>query len=184
MVNEQVGEHAALVSGAGYATGGAIAKRFAREGMVACVTRRSTDKRLPLAQEIQVAGGQAFGFSSDACKAEEIVGLVKRIERNIVSVKEMVFNVDANVPCSLLEETPHKYFKIWEVACFSAFLVAKEVAKRMVVRSHGTLSFTGAATTRHGLAYFARCPCGAKVASRPLAQSMAREFGPENIHVA
>jgi short-subunit dehydrogenase len=183
MGNEQTGKQAALVIGAGDATGGAIAKRFAREGMVACVARRSADKLQPLVEEIQAAGGHAVGFGSDARKEEEVIALVERIERDVAPIEVMVFNIGANVPCSILEETPRKYFKIWEMACFSAFLVAKEVAKRMVARGHGTILFTGATAGLRGSANFAAF-AGAKFALRALAQSMARELGPKNIHVA
>ena len=68
-----------LVIGAGDATGGAIARRFAREGYIACVTRRQADKLAPLVDEITAAGGQAHGFGSDARKDEEMVALVERI---------------------------------------------------------------------------------------------------------
>ena len=67
----------ALVVGAGDSTGGAIAKRFAREGYVACVTRRSADKLAPLVDEIKAAGGDARGFASDARKEEDVVALIE-----------------------------------------------------------------------------------------------------------
>jgi short-subunit dehydrogenase len=176
-------KQAALVIGAGDATGGAIAKRFAREGMIACVTRRSADKLQPLVEEIQAGGGQAIGFGSDARKEEDVMALVEQIERDIAPIEVMVFNIGANVPCSILEETARKYFKIWEMACFSAFLVGREVAKRMVARQRGTIIFTGATAGMRGSAHFAAFS-GAKFALRSLAQSMARELGPMNIHVA
>jgi NAD(P)-dependent dehydrogenase (short-subunit alcohol dehydrogenase family) len=174
---------AALVIGAGDATGGAIAKRFAREGLIACVTRRSADKLQPLVEEIRAAGGQAYGYGSDARKEEEVVALVDQIEREVAPIEVMVFNIGANVPCSILEESARKYFKIWEMACFSGFLVAREVAKRMVVRQRGTILFTGATAAMRGASNFAAFS-GAKFALRSLAQSMARELGPRNIHVA
>jgi short-subunit dehydrogenase len=183
MNGEESKPQAALVIGAGDATGGAIAKRFAREGLIACVTRRSADKLQALVEEIQAAGGQAVGFGSDARKEEEVVALVDQIEREIAPIEVMVFNIGANVPCSILEESARKYFKIWEMACFSAFLVAREVAKRMVVRQRGTILFTGATAGMRGSANFAAFS-GAKFALRSLAQSMARELGPRNIHVA
>jgi NAD(P)-dependent dehydrogenase (short-subunit alcohol dehydrogenase family) len=173
----------ALVIGAGDATGGAIAKRFAQGGYVACVTRRSADKLQPLVDEIRAAGGQAHGFASDARKEEDVVALVEQIERDVGPIDVLVFNIGANVPCSILEETARKYFKIWEMACFSAFLVGREVAKRMVKRGHGTIIFTGATAGMRGSANFAAF-AGAKHALRALAQSMARELGPRNIHVA
>ncbi|MFV0889461.1 SDR family oxidoreductase [Metapseudomonas otitidis] len=172
-----------LVIGAGDATGGAIAKRFAREGYIACVTRRSADKLQALVDEIRAEGGQAFGFGSDARKEEEVNALVEQIERDIGPIEAFVFNIGANVPCSILDETPRKYFKIWEMACFAGFLTSQAVAKRMVTRERGTLLFTGATAGLRGAAGFAAF-AGAKHAIRALAQSMARELGPRNIHVA
>ncbi|WP_458378464.1 SDR family oxidoreductase [Pseudomonas chlororaphis] len=172
-----------LVVGAGDATGGAIAKRFAREGLVACVTRRSADKLQPLVEAIQQSGGEAHGFACDARKEEEVIALIEQIESEIGPIEALVFNIGANVPCSILEETARKYFKIWEMACFSGFLNAREVAKRMVIRKRGTILFTGATAGLRGAAGFAAF-AGAKHGIRALAQSMARELGPLNIHVA
>ncbi|MDM0032912.1 SDR family oxidoreductase [Variovorax sp. J22P271] len=173
----------ALVIGAGDATGGAIAARFAKEGYIACLTRRSADKLQPTVDAIRAAGGQAFGFSSDARKEEDVIALVEQVEREHGPIEVMVFNIGANVPSSILEETARKYFKIWEMACFSGFLNGREVAKRMVTRGRGTLLFTGATAGLRGAANFAAF-AGAKHALRALAQSMARELGPRNIHVA
>ncbi|WP_256830202.1 SDR family oxidoreductase [Pseudomonas sp. Pse1] len=172
-----------LVVGAGDATGGAIAKRFAREGLVACVTRRSADKLQPLVDTINASGGEAHGFACDARKEEEVVALIEQIETQIGPIEAMVFNIGANVPCSILEETARKYFKIWEMACFSGFLNAREVAKRMVTRQRGSILFTGATAGLRGASGFAAF-AGAKHGIRALAQSMARELGPMNIHVA
>ena len=173
----------ALIIGAGDATGGAIARRFAREGYVACVTRRNLEKLQPLLAEIRSEGGEAHGFASDARREEQVAELVERIERDIGSIEVMVFNIGANVPCSILEETPRKYFKIWEMACFSGFLTSQAVARRMVTRGRGTILFTGATAGLRGAAGFAAF-AGAKHGIRALAQSMARECGPLNIHVA
>jgi len=174
---------AALVIGAGDATGGAIARRFAREGYIACVTRRSADKLQPLVEAIRAEGGRAQGFASDARKEDDIIKLVDDIEHDVGPIEVMVFNIGANVPSSILEETARKYFKIWEMACFSGFLAGREVAKRMVTRGRGTILFTGATAGMRGAANFAAF-AGAKHALRALAQSMARELGPKGIHVA
>ncbi|HEV3427721.1 MAG TPA: SDR family oxidoreductase [Paraburkholderia sp.] len=173
----------ALVIGAGDATGGAIAARFAREGYIACVVRRSAEKLEPLVNRIREQGGEAYGYGSDARKEEDVVALIERVEAEHGPIEVMVFNIGANVPCSILEETARKYFKIWEMACLSAFLNGREVAKRMVERGRGTILFTGATASLRGAANFAAFS-GAKHALRALAQSMARELGPRNIHVA
>ncbi|CAI8961383.1 SDR family oxidoreductase [Pseudomonas sp. IT-P294] len=172
-----------LVVGAGDATGGPIAKRFAQEGYIACVTRRSADKLQPLVDAIKANGGDAHGFACDARKEEDVIALVEEIETRIGPIEAFVFNIGANVPCSILEETARKYFKIWEMACFSGFLNAREVAKRMAKRQRGTILFTGATAGMRGAAGFAAF-AGAKHGIRALAQSMARELGPMNIHVA
>ena len=173
----------ALIIGAGDATGGAIARRFAREGYIACVTRRSADKLQPLVDSIIAEGGQAHGFASDARKEEDVAALVEAIESSIGPIEAFVFNIGANVPCSILEETARKYFKIWEMACFSGFLTGQAVARRMVKRGRGSILFTGATAGMRGAANFAAF-AGAKHGIRALAQSMARELGPMNIHVA
>ena len=173
----------ALIVGAGDSTGGAIARRFAAGGYTVCVTRRDEAKLQPLVDGIRAQGGAAHGFGSDARKEEEVAALVDRIEREIGEIEVLVFNVGANVPCSILEETARKYFKIWEMACLGGFLNAREVAKRMVQRERGTMLFTGATASLRGSANFAAF-AGAKHALRALAQSLARELGPKNIHVA
>lgn len=174
---------AILVIGAGDATGGAIARRFAREGYIACVTRRSADKLAPLVAEIEAAGGKAYAFGSDARKEEEMVALVQRIEQEIAPIEVAVFNIGANVRFSIAETTARVYFKVWEMACFAGFLMGREVSKAMVPRGRGTIIFTGATASlrgRDGYAAFG----GAKAALRALAQSMGRELWPKGIHVA
>lgn len=182
-----------LVIGAGDATGGAVAKRFAREGYTVCVTRRSLEKLQPLMAEIQSTGGVVHGFASDARREEEVVALVEHIESTLGPIEVLVFNIGANSPNSILTETARRYTKMWEMACLAGFLVGREVAKRMVQRpnaegslgaSHkGTIIFTGASASLRGSAHFAGFS-GGKMALRALAQSMARELGPMGVHVA
>jgi NAD(P)-dependent dehydrogenase (short-subunit alcohol dehydrogenase family) len=176
-------KRAALVIGAGDATGGAIARRFAREGFVACVTRRSADKLEPLVERIRAEGGEARGFGSDARKEDEVVALVERIEREIAPIEVAVFNIGANVRFTVTETTERVYRKVWEMAALAGFLVGREVAKAMLPRARGTIVFTGATASLRGSAGFAAF-AGAKHALRALAQSMARELGPQGIHVA
>ncbi len=173
----------ALVVGAGDATGAAIARRFAGEGFVACATRRNAERLQPLIDEIRADGGEAHGFGSDARDEAQVAELVERIESEIGPIEAFVFNIGANVPSSVLDETPRKFRKIWEMACFSGFLTAQAVARCMVPRSRGTIIFTGATASIRGSANFAGFAV-AKHGLRALAQSMARELGPANIHVA
>ena len=177
------GPGVALVVGAGDATGSAIARRFAREGYVACLARRSADKLQPVVDEIRAAGGQAHGFGTDARNEAAVAELVERIESEVGPIEVFAFNIGANVPSGILEETPRKFFKVWEMACYSAFLTGQAVARRMVARQRGTMVFTGATASTRGAANFAAFAV-AKHGLRALAQSMARELGPRNVHVA
>jgi NAD(P)-dependent dehydrogenase (short-subunit alcohol dehydrogenase family) len=184
---QQLNQGVCLVIGAGDATGGAVARRFAREGYTVCVTRRSSDKLQALKDTIAVEGGICYAFGSDARKEEEVVTLVEQIETTIGPIEVLVFNIGANAPSSVLDETARKYFKIWEMACFGGFLNGREVAKRMVTSASAerrqTIIFTGATASLRGSAGFAAFS-GAKMALRALAQSMARELGPRGIHIA
>lgn len=177
------GKKAVLVVGAGDATGGAIARRFAREGYIACVSRRNADKLVPLVQAIQAEGGQAHAFGSDARKEEDMVALVEGIERDIAPIEVAVFNIGANVRYGITETTSRVYFKVWEMACLGGFLMGREVAKAMLPRGHGTIIFTGATASLRGRDGFAAFG-SAKAALRSTAQSMARELWPKGIHVA
>ena len=174
---------AILVVGAGDATGGAIARRFAREGYIACVTRRSADKLAPLVAQIEAAGGKVVPFGSDARNEDEVIKLVEHIEREIAPIEVAVFNIGGNVRFGITETTTRVYTKVWEMAALAGFLMGREVAKVMLPRERGSIFFTGATASlrgRDGFAAFA----GAKHALRALAQSMARELGPKGIHVA
>src|SRR2546423_11174543 len=86
-------EKAALVIGAGDATGGAIARRFAREGLIACVTRRHADKLEPLLQQIREAGGQTHRFGSHARDEAQMIELVATNQRDIAPIQVAVFNI-------------------------------------------------------------------------------------------
>ena len=138
---------AVLVVGAGDSTGGAIARRFAREGYVACVTRRNAEKLAPLLDRIRADGSIAQGFGSDARKEEEVVALVQKIERDIAPIEAAVFNVGANVRFGVAETTERVYRKVWEMGALAGFLFGREVVKAMVPRGRGTIMFTGATSS-------------------------------------
>ncbi len=176
---------AALVIGAGDATGGAIARAFAREGLTACVNRRArnSDKLEALAQSIRGEGLKAQAFPADARDEAEMVAMVDAVERQVGPIEVAVFNIGANVRFSVTETSAQVYRKVWEMACFGGFLMGREVAKRMQDRGRGTILFTGATASLRGGSGFSAFS-GAKAALRMLAQSMARELGPQNIHVA
>lgn len=174
-----------LVIGAGDATGGAIARRFAREGYRAVVTRRARhlDRLEGLARRIRDEGGIAHAFGVDAREEDEMAPFVERIEREIGPIAVAVYNIGANVRFPIVETTTRVFRKVWEMACFGGFLLGREAARHMVPRGRGTILFTGAtASVRGGPGYSAFA--AGKHGLRAVAQSMARELGPKNIHVA
>lgn len=178
-------DRACLVIGAGDDTGAAIGRAFAREGLTSCLVRRPrhADALETLAQSIREEGHKAIALPIDAREEEDMAGLIENIETNVAPIEVAVFNIGANVQFPITEMTGRVYRKVWEMACFAGFLMGREVAKKMLLRGHGTIIFTGATASFRGrekLAAFA----GAKHALRALAQSMARELGPKNIHVA
>jgi NAD(P)-dependent dehydrogenase (short-subunit alcohol dehydrogenase family) len=176
-------QKSALVVGAGDALGGAIAKRFAREGFAVAVARRTADKLAPLVEAIKAAGGIATAYPVDARKEDQMIDLYNRVEAAQGPLDVVIYNIGGNVRFSILEMTAQKYMKTWEMACFSGFLTGREAARRMVPRGTGTILFTGATASLRGGNGFAAFS-GAKAGLRMLAQSMARELGPKGIHVA
>jgi NAD(P)-dependent dehydrogenase (short-subunit alcohol dehydrogenase family) len=176
-------DKAVLVIGAGDATGGAIARRFAREGYVACVTRRHADRLEPLVTAIEAEGGRACAFGSDARREEEMIALIETIERDVGPIEIAIYNIGANVNFPIRETTTRVFHKVWEMACFGGFLLGREAAKCMVPRGRGTILFTGATASVRGRAGYVAF-ASAKHGLRAVAQSMARELGPCGIHVA
>jgi NAD(P)-dependent dehydrogenase (short-subunit alcohol dehydrogenase family) len=176
-------EPVALIIGAGDAIGSAIARKFALRGLTVCAARRNGDRLAPLVEELTAAGHRAHAFSCDARREEAISELFASIEADIGEIDVVVFNVGANVPMGILETDSRKFFKIWEMACFAGFLSGREAARYMTKRQRGTIIFTGATASLRGAAGFAAF-ASAKHGLRALAQSMARELGPQNIHVA
>jgi NAD(P)-dependent dehydrogenase (short-subunit alcohol dehydrogenase family) len=176
---------AALIIGAGDATGGAIARAFARDGLTACVTRRARNLESlgALVSDIEAEGGKARAFGVDAREEEATIALVDQIEAEVGPLEVCVFNIGANVRFGITETTTRVYQKVWEMAALSGFIAGREAARVMKPRGRGTILFTGATAGirgRDGFSAFA----GAKHALRALAQSMARELGPQGIHVA
>lgn len=172
----------ALIIGAGDYLGRALALRFAKGGFHVVGTRRRGDIEA-FVRDVEAEGGRATGIHSDARKEDEVVSLIERVENEIGPIEIFIFNVGGNVKFSILETTTRVYTKVWEMCALAGFLTGREVARRMVARGRGTMLFTGAtASVRGGNGFSAFA--GGKHALRALAQSMARELMPQNIHVA
>ena len=172
----------ALIIGAGNYLGSSIARKFALEGFHSVGTRRRGDIT-SFVEEIKNNGGSATGFHSDAREEDQVIKLIEQVEQEIGPIEVFVFNVGGNVKFPILETTTRVYKKVWEMCALAGFLSSKEVAKRMVERKRGTILFTGATASVRGSSGFSAFS-GGKHALRALAQSMAKELMPQNIHVA
>ncbi len=170
------------VIGAGDYIGAAIAKKFAAEGFTIFVGRRNGDKLAPLVADVEVQGGRIFARSLDARKEADITAFLQEADKH-APLEVCIFNIGANVNFPLLETTERVFRKVWEMACYSGFLAGREAARLMLPRECGCIFFTGAtASLRGGVGYAAFA--SAKFGLRAVAQSIARELGPKNIHVA
>lgn len=172
-----------LIVGAGDYIGSAIARRFAKGGFTVCLGRRNGEKLSTLEAEIKAAGGTAHGFHLDARDEDDIAMVFATIERDIGPLDLVIFNVGGNVKFGIRETSARVFRKVWEMACFGGFLTGQAAAHVMVPRGHGAIFFTGATASVRGSSGFSAFS-SAKQGLRAVAQSMARELGPQGIHVA
>lgn len=173
----------ALLVGAGDAIGAAVARRFAAGGMQVCVARRDAGKAKALIDEVTASGGRLQAFSVDARQEGAIQELFAKIENEVGPIDVCLYNAGSNVNTPLLDTSESLFRKAWELACYGGFLTGREAARYMVPRGRGTILFTGATASVRGGPGFAAF-ASAKFGLRAVAQSMARELGPQNIHVA
>lgn len=171
-----------LIAGAGDYVGAAIARRFAQEGWIVSMGRRRGEALAPLVDEINQAGGRAFGQTLDARDEASVADVFAKAEA-IAPLDVVIFNVGGNVRFPIRDTTARVFRKVWEMACFGGFLTGRAAAAAMVPRGQGCIFFTGATASMRGGNGFAAF-ASAKSALRNLAQSMARELGPQGIHVA
>jgi len=172
-----------LVMGAGDAIGAAICRCFGRAGFSVVAARRRVEALAPLAKQACAEGWPLRTEACDARDEDQVAGLFAAVESDEGPLEAVVFNVGANVPMSVLETDSRKFRKIWEMACFAGFLTGREAARYMKPRRRGSILFSGATASLRGAAGFGAF-ASAKHGLRAWAQSMARELGPENIHVA
>ncbi|EGP08150.1 short-chain dehydrogenase [Bradyrhizobiaceae bacterium SG-6C] len=171
-----------LLVGAGDAIGAAVTQRFADGGYKVVIARRDAEKSRELVNELTEAGRDVRAVSVDARQEADVQALFARVEREIGPIEVCLYNAGSNVAKPLLETTEKLFFKAWELACYGGFLVGREAAKYMVPRGRGTILFTGATASVRGGKGFAAFS-SAKFGLRAVAQAMARELGPRNVHV-
>ena len=176
------GKKICAVVGAGDYIGAAIAKKFAAEGYIVFVGRRKGAKLAELKSDIEKAGGVCYALTLDARDEESVKDFFKAIDE-VGTLNICIFNVGGNVYFPFLETTERVFRKVWELCCKSGFLTAQAVVPRLLKSGGGSMFFTGATSgmvSNIGYSAFA----AGKFGLRALAQSIAREFGPQNIHVA
>ncbi|NDZ17647.1 short-chain dehydrogenase [Variovorax sp. WS11] len=172
-----------VVAGVGEGVGGGIARRFAKAGHHVIMLARSEDKLQGYAEEIRSNGGTATGMKVDLRSEQEVIEALNRIEKDAGPVSVAVYNAGAQHRKPLLDITGDQFEKVWRLGCFGAFVFGRESIRHMVTRRSGTLLFTGATSALRGGPHFAAF-ASAKFGVRAISQSMAREFGPQGIHVA
>src|SRR5713101_8615129 len=172
----------AAVIGAGDFIGAAIARKFAHEGFTVFAGRRNGEKLAPLVADIEKAGGKVAARSLDARQETDIAAFLGEADRH-APLDVCIFNIGANVNFPIVDTTERVFRKVWEMACYSGFLAGREAARLMLPRGKGNIFFTGATASMRGGSGFAAF-ASAKFGLRAVAQSIARELGPKNIHVA
>ncbi len=172
----------AVVVGVGAGLGAALARRFAVAYTVALVAR-GREKLEELAGEIKAAGGRAVAVPADVSKAGEIEAAFARIREDAGEADILLYNAAMRPFGRLMETKPSTFETTWRVGAFGAFLCAQAVVPAMLARGRGVILFTGATA---GVKPFAASAAfgPAKFALRGLAQVMARDLGPQGIHVA
>jgi NAD(P)-dependent dehydrogenase (short-subunit alcohol dehydrogenase family) len=175
---------AALVVGVGpkLGLGGALARRFAREGLRVFVAGRTPAQLEGVAAEIREDGGVATAVPADATREQDLVRLFGLIAESGVPLELVAYNAGGNRWSALLDTSAQMFEDLWRVCCLGGFLVGREAARCMAPNGRGSILFTGATASVRGRPPFTAF-ASAKAGLRSLAQAMARELGPQGIHV-
>ncbi len=173
-----------LIAGVGGGLGFGISRRFAAAGYDVAMVSRKQERLEPLAGRInEGSGGRAHVCPADVRDEATVEGLFDRVEAAQGPIVAVVFNAGAQYRQRFLDTPPDLFEKVWRLGCYAGFLVGRAAARRMLPRGAGSILFTGATASIRGAAEFAAF-AASKSGLRALAQSMAREFGPQGIHVA
>ncbi|MBW2243698.1 MAG: SDR family NAD(P)-dependent oxidoreductase [Deltaproteobacteria bacterium] len=167
--------------GAEKGLGATLCRRFAKSGHHVVIGGRTPEKIERVADGIRGLGGAATAFQTDATSESAVIELFQKAEA-IGPVDLAIYNAGNNMPGDLLTMEAEFFELCWRIACFGGFLFGREAARVMKPRGKGTLLFTGASASLRGKPFFSAFTA-AKGGLRNFAQSMAREFGPQGIHV-
>ena len=173
----------AAVLGGGPGLGATVARRFAREGFAVGLMARGEESLAAAREEVEALGGTALAVTTDATDAVSVASSFDRVREELGEPEVFVYNAGAFQMGGILELSPEQFDDCFRANCSGAFYGAQQVLPAMVERERGTIILTGATAALRGSARFAALATG-KFGLRALAQSMAREFGPQGIHVA
>jgi NAD(P)-dependent dehydrogenase (short-subunit alcohol dehydrogenase family) len=173
----------AAVLGVGPGLGATVARRFAREGFAVGLMARGEESLAAAREEVEALGGTALAVTADATDAASVASSFDRVREELGEPEVFVYNAGAFQMGGILELSPEQFDDCFRANCSGAFYGAQQVLPAMVERERGTIILTGATAALRGSARFAALATG-KFGLRALAQSMAREFGPQGIHVA
>ncbi len=174
----------ALVVGVGSEAGlgAASARRFAHEGFRVLVAGRTAERLDRVVATIRAAGGIAEAKAADSAKETEVIALLDQAA-GAGDLEAVVYNVGNNAMAPALETPAAMFEDMWRQNALGGFLVGREAVRRMLPRGQGTILFTGATASLRARPPFTAF-AAAKAALRAVAQGLAREFGPQGIHVA
>ena len=173
----------AAVLGVGPGLGAAVARRFAREGFSVALMARREESVAVAREEIEEAGGAALFVATDATDSASVAAAFGEVRDNLGDPEVFVYNAGAFQMGGILEVSPEKFDECFKANCAGAFYAAQQVLPAMVDAGRGTVLLTGATAALRGGARFSALAVG-KFGLRALAGSMAREFGPQGVHVA
>jgi NAD(P)-dependent dehydrogenase (short-subunit alcohol dehydrogenase family) len=173
----------AAILGVGPGLGAAVARRFAQEGFAVALMARREEGVSRVRAEIEEAGGTALPVSTDATDPASVSAAFGRVRGELGDPEVFVYNAGAFQMGGILDLSPEKFDECFKANCAGAFYAARQVLPAMVEAGRGTVLLTGATAALRGGARFSALAVG-KFGLRALAQSMAREFGPQGIHVA
>ena len=142
----------------------------------------ATPIALPIA-EVERDGGRAVALSIDVRNEESVAERFAEVERDFGPVQVALYNAGANTNKPILDMPSDLFEKVWRLSCFGGFLMGREAARYMVPRGQGTILYTGATASIRGGSGFSAF-ASAKFGLRAVAQSLARELGPQGVHVA
>ncbi len=161
--------------------GAELCRAAAGQGLHVVVAGRSADKLAAVVAAIEGAGGAASAVTCDTTDEAQVVNLLEAAEA-IAPVDLAIYNAGNNMPSNFLETSVEHFEKCYRVGLLGGFLFSREALRHMAPRGEGCLLFTGASASMRGKPGFAAFTA-AKGGLRNLAQSLAREFNPQGVHV-